>query len=94
MTVFCCFVPWRDAIHLIIEQYDETRIVDDRCVKGNECRDPVYMEDVVDDGDRFSNAVLVQTLICCAELHTLFHGLFVIALLHQYLQQISVVCGS
>jgi hypothetical protein len=40
----------------------------DKCVKGNECRDPVHMEEAVDDSDRFSSAVLVETQICCAEL--------------------------
>lgn len=78
LTVFCCVAPLGDAIHRINEQFDETRIVGDECVKGNECTDPVCMEEVVDDSDRFSNAMLIQTLICCAELHTIFHGLFVI----------------
>jgi hypothetical protein len=39
------------------------------------------MEEVVDDSDRFSNAVLVEIPICCVELCTLFLGLLVIAFL-------------
>lgn len=74
MTVFCCVSPLRDTIHLIIEQFEETRSVCDKCVKGDECKDPVHMEEVVDN-DRFSSAMLVETPICCAELCTLFHGI-------------------
>jgi hypothetical protein len=37
------------------------------------------MEEVVDDSDRFSNAVLVEVPIGCVELRTLFLGLLVIA---------------
>jgi hypothetical protein len=39
------------------------------------------MEEIVDGSVRFSNAMLIETPISCAELHTLFHGFLGMAFL-------------